>query len=52
MTDTTTQAVTALLPCPFCGTVEMLRPIGADDGKGWGVGAAIAAICALKGGAA
>ena len=25
-----------LLPCPFCGTVEMLRRVGASDGEGWG----------------
>jgi hypothetical protein len=25
-----------LLPCPFCGTVEMLRPIGASGADGWG----------------
>lgn len=24
-----------LLPCPFCGTVEMLRIVGAIDGHGW-----------------
>ena len=26
----------ALMPCPFCGTTEMLRRVGARDGDGWG----------------
>jgi len=25
-----------LLPCPFCGAIEMLRHIGAEPGTGWG----------------
>ena len=25
-----------LLGCPFCGTTEMLRRVGARDGDGWG----------------
>lgn len=25
-----------LKPCPFCGTTEMLRIVGASDGHGWG----------------
>lgn len=25
-----------LMPCPFCGTTEMLRHIGANPGDGWG----------------
>lgn len=29
-------AVKPLLPCPFCGTTEMLRHIGANPGDGWG----------------
>ncbi len=29
-------AVKPLLPCPFCGTSEMLRRIGANPGDGWG----------------
>lgn len=29
------KALAALKPCPFCGTTEMLRRVGAAPGEGW-----------------